>query len=977
MNSIQNNKLVFSFLGNAALGITLEAFLVKVLEDGSFSYDYQRVVAERMADYDYAFSEQEQEVVRFISEVHPHHIEKIFNRKKLKREVFFEKLPANEELQKAITAYCDRRIAGALALLKGSKVYWREKASDHPALISYNVHSESLKSTYYFTKVNDGIKYQLILKDNEEVLPLFQTNTRVLCSAPGWIAHEKGIFSLSDETEGQKIIPFLKKEQIEIPDRLADNFISAFLIKATRKADVRFEGFDLLEEAKQRKTLLHIAPDLEHKPVLHLMFQYDNFTVDENNTQEILAQVKRIGDKQIIVRLQRDLIWEAEKEKLLHKRGLTHIKPSWFLPKNKAAELETIMNWLAENKKVLTENGFELDTTWQNQTFAVSLPVVVTKEMRKDADWFDLHAVVRIDSLEIPFIRFKRNILNRDPRFKLPDGRIIFLPEAWFIKYADLFEFSEESNDRIRIHRQHQGLLNGHALLTGAINSRLKDEQKKIYTGETWQSYPAPARLNAQLRDYQKKGFDWLCSMSENRLGACLADDMGLGKTLQVIALLQHIKEQQLIAVADERMRGTQLDLFDEHNMPSLIVMAPSLIHNWERELGRFAPDLIVKKHSGYRRTSNLTDLSGADVILTTYGVVRNDLDMLMAIDFHYVILDESQLIKNMRSMSFQSVKKLHATNRIVLTGTPVENSLSDLWSQLTFLQPGLLGSHTFFRQEFVIPIEQQKDEQKLQRLQKLIRPFILRRTKEEVAPELPAQTRKLNHSEMSVEQARIYEEQKSYYRNKILDNISREGIQKSQILILRGLTQLRKIAIHPVLFDANYTGESAKFNDALLKLKELMVENRKVLIFSQFVRHLDLFRKAFIQENMPFSWLSGEVPQHQRSGVISEFEETIGFRAFLIQLRTGGSGLNLTQADCVFLLDPWWNPAAEEQAIARSHRIGQNQQVFVWKFITKDTIEDKIMRLQDQKSRLASDIIGKSNPIARLSQEDLEELFS
>ena len=327
--------------------------------------------------------------------------------------------------------------------------------------------------------------------------------------------------------------------------------------------------------------------------------------------------------------------------------------------------------------------------------------------------------------------------------------------------------------------------------------------------------------------------------------------------------------------------------------------------------------------------------------------------------------------------MSFQSVKKLNALNRIVLTGTPVENSLTDLWSQLTFLQPGLLGSYTYFRQEFVLPIEQHNDEQKRERLQKIIRPFILRRTKEEVAPDLPTQTRTINFSGMDEEQHRIYEEQKSYYRNKILENISKEGIQKSQILILRGLTQLRKLAIHPVLFDADYTGESAKFTDVLVRLEELRHQGRKVLLFSQFVKHLQLFREVFEREEIPFSWLSGEVPQQLRGGVISEFEETDGFRAFLIQLRTGGSGLNLTKADCVFLLDPWWNPAAEEQAIARSHRIGQHQPVFVWRFITKETIEEKIMKLQERKSQLATDIITQSNPIARLSQEDLEELFS
>jgi len=343
---------------------------------------------------------------------------------------------------------------------------------------------------------------------------------------------------------------------------------------------------------------------------------------------------------------------------------------------------------------------------------------------------------------------------------------------------------------------------------------------------------------------------------------------------------------------------------------------------------------------------------------------------------FEYVILDESQLIKNARSASFQSVKQLNARQRIVLTGTPVENSLSDLWSQLTFLQPGLLGSFKFFKQDFVIPIEQQHDAQRLEKLRKIIQPFILRRTKEEVAPELPELTRTIHFCEMAADQRSYYEEQKSKYRSKILENISREGIQKSQILILRGLTQLRKIAIHPALEDPEYTGSSAKFEEVLGRMETIGQQGRKVLLFSQFVKHLTLYRDHFVQNGTPHSWLTGQVPQTQRAGVIQQFDTHDGHRAFLIQLKTGGSGLNLTQADNVFLLDPWWNPASEEQAIARSHRMGQHQPVFAWRFITKDTIEEKILKLQEKKSRLALDIIDQTNTFGKITEEELHELF-
>ena len=980
ISEMLNTKLIFCFLANSQLGLTLEAFLIKILEDNSYSYDFQRIVLDRLSDYDFPFSETEIQVIRKISEINPANIERLFNKKKVKKEVFFEKLSTNEDLSKAIASYCDRRIAESLKLLAGETVFWREKASEHPGMQSFVVEQEQLKSIFRFTRVPEGIQYTLEIEHGDLKLNLKQAGTKVICNQPGWLMHSGRISPLMDGTEGQKLVPFLSKDRIEVPDRLADNFLSAFLIKTTRRADVRFEGFAVVDEPTHRFAALSIAPDLDHNPILHLTFHYDTFVVDETYQADLLAQVSRNNEGSVIYRFQRDPEWEASRNKLLDKLGLHRISPSCYHSKNEAAGIKTpdvLIHWLAEHTEQLGKLEFTVNAQWQNLEFLAEVPEVVTREMKREADWFDLFAVVRIAGMEIPFIKFKRHILGRNPRYTLPDGRIVLLPESWFIRYADLFEFSEDSNDRIRLHRQHQGLLNGHPLLSGDIAPRLKDEHKKIYTGNIGQEYPVPEGLQANLRSYQKRGYDWLCTMAENKLGACLADDMGLGKTLQVISLLQRLKEMRKVNSYATSAPSLQLDLFDEQPSTSLIVMAPSLVHNWEKELMRFAPDLKVKKHSGYRRTTLVSDINDADVLLTTYGVVRNDLDLLNQIEFNYVVLDESQLIKNMRSMSFQSVKKLNASNRIVLTGTPVENSLTDLWSQLTFLQPGLLGSYSYFRQEFVLPIEQHQDVQKLERLQKIIRPFILRRTKEEVAPELPIQTRTINFSAMDTEQLRVYEEQKSYYRNKILENINKEGIQKSQILILRGLTHLRKLAIHPVLFDAEFSGESAKFNDVIARLEDLRQQGRKVLLFSQFVKHLQLFRNEFTKANIPFSWLTGEVPQQNRGNVISEFEETEGFRAFLIQLRTGGSGLNLTKADCVFLLDPWWNPAAEEQAIARSHRIGQHQPVFVWRFITKETIEEKIMKLQERKSQLATDIISQSNPIARLSQEDLEELFS
>lgn len=983
---MKESQLIFCFIRQPIIGLTLEAFIVKILDNQTFSYEYQRVIYERRDDYNYPFTDIELQVIKKLADLTPQAVERVFNKKKIKKELFLDKLSKDEEQMKLLNTYFDKKIAGCLNLLRGQNVYWRIKASDHPGMLSYLVHSDPLKMVYHFTKVDAGIEYRLKLSYHDQQIMPTAPGTQVLCTDSGWLMHPTGIYSLSDGTDGQKVTPFLNKDIVVIPDKLADKFISAFLIKASRRSEVVFTGFDVQDKPDSIKAVLSLSLDLDHQPLFQLNFHYDQFQVNETHEQDLLAQVIRKAGKTVITRFHRKLKWEHQQTQLVIDSGMQKIRPSWFIPNGSPVDgerrVEDMMTWISTHKSNFDQLGIETETQWNGQEFLAMIPEVITREMKEEADWFDLYAVVKVGRFEIPFIRFKRNILERNPIFKLPDGKMLVLPEAWFIKYADLFEFSDdESENSIRLHRQHQGLLNGHPLLAGDINSRLAENQKKIYTGENQKSFPIPAGLNATLRDYQQKGFDWLCMMAENKLGACLADDMGLGKTIQVIALLQHAHEHKLISPSNQALaQASQMDLFSTVEepplLPSLVVMAPSLIHNWEKELQKFAPGLKVKRHAGYRRTEHAENLIDADVILTTYGVVRNDLDMLQKIEFGYIVLDESQLIKNMRSMSFQSVRKLNGLNRIVLTGTPVENSLTDLWSQLTFLQPGLLGSFNYFRQEFVMPIEQNKDEQKLARLQKIIRPFILRRTKEEVAPELPNQTRIIHYSNMDDEQKKYYEEQKSWYRNRILENVSREGIQKSQILILRGLTQLRKLAIHPILDNPDYAGDSAKFNDVLIRLEELRHQNRKVLIFSQFVKHLQLFRKAFEENGTPYSWLTGEVPQLQRGPAIAAFENHPGHKVFLIQLRTGGSGLNLTKADCVFLLDPWWNPAAEEQAIARSHRIGQHQPVFVWRFITKDTIEEKIMKLQEKKSRLAGDIISQANPLARISQEELEELF-
>jgi SNF2 family DNA or RNA helicase len=385
--------------------------------------------------------------------------------------------------------------------------------------------------------------------------------------------------------------------------------------------------------------------------------------------------------------------------------------------------------------------------------------------------------------------------------------------------------------------------------------------------------------------------------------------------------------------------------------------MPASLVFNWHNEINKFAPQLTVYRHTGSKRHRDIRLLSRFDILLTTYQTALRDVDMLGQLEYEYVVLDESQQIKNKNSKIFKAVNELVANHKISLSGTPIENSLSDLWAQMQFINPNLLGSYNFFQRNFIQPIEKQGDESVTDQLKTMIAPYLLRRTKEMVAKDLPELDTRVFYSEMSVEQKRLYEKEKSAVRNYLFENYAPHDLGYNNIVI-RALTKLRQIANHPRLVYDDYSKRSGKFDDISEQLDVVIRGNHKVLLFSSFVQHLQLFRNKLEKSGRPYTWLSGENTPAQREEAIKRFEQEEDTRIFLISLKAGGSGLNLTAADYVFITDPWWNPAAENQAIARAHRIGQTRNVFATKFITKDSIEEKILSLQEKKSKLFHDII-------------------
>jgi SNF2 family DNA or RNA helicase len=485
-----------------------------------------------------------------------------------------------------------------------------------------------------------------------------------------------------------------------------------------------------------------------------------------------------------------------------------------------------------------------------------------------------------------------------------------------------------------------------------ALRRELEEKRYRWQGVDRVGGWPVPPAVQAQLRDYQLGGFQWMCLLDEMGWGGCLADDMGLGKTLQTLTFLRHIVQR-----------------YPEET--HLVVCPTSLLYNWETEMKKFVPDLEYHIYYGPSRVLN----PAVSVMLTSYGVLRSDVEELAALKWGYVILDESQAIKNPASQARKAVQQLQSRNRMALSGTPVQNSTFDLYAQMDFLNPGMLGSQDFFRTQFATPVDRNGDKEAAARLRKLVYPFVLRRTKEQVARDLPDRTEMILWCEMGEEQRRIYDRFKETYRAALLDRIGEEGMGRSSIYILEGLTKLRQICDHPALVKEE--GVSAKLEELIREIEE-NAGHHKALVFSQFTSMLQLIRAALEERGIPYLYLDGSMAAGERKRAVVQFQEEEDTRIFLISLKAGGVGLTLTAADYVYLVDPWWNPAVEQQAIDRSHRIGQEKKVFAYRMICRDTVEEKILQLQERKKSLASDLIAdETGFVKQLTREDVDYLFS
>ena len=471
---------------------------------------------------------------------------------------------------------------------------------------------------------------------------------------------------------------------------------------------------------------------------------------------------------------------------------------------------------------------------------------------------------------------------------------------------------------------------------------------------------PTASGLQATLRDYQLAGFHWMQFLARHGLHGILADDMGLGKTLQTLA---HILTEK----HSGRSRG----------LPTLVIAPTSVVPNWRAEALRFTPSLRVLVLNGPDRKKYYRSIPHADIVLTSFALLQRDIDKLAAVPFHIVVLDEAQYIKNPRSKMAQAACKLVARNRLCLSGTPIENHLGELWSLMHFLVPGFLGTEDAFNKRFRTPIEKDGDMERNAILKSRVAPLILRRTKDQVAKELPPKTELVHLIELNTGQKDLYETVRATMNKRVREAIAARGIEQSQIVFLDALLKLRQICCHPKLLPEDYSNdvvESAKL-DFLTELLALLIEEgRRILLFSQFTSMLSLIEAHLVNEKIPYLKLTGA--SKDRGKLVEDFQNGKA-PVFLISLKAGGTGLNLTAADTVIHYDPWWNPAAEAQATDRAYRIGQNNPVFVHKLLCQDTVEERIHKLQQEKGKLAAGILADADISNRLDAATVRALLN
>ena len=940
-----NGRVIIVFTEHPIFGILLIPYIAERLNDGTLQLVEQAFHASSEAIS--MMSEAERQAIDIASYYTEKYLMGLYSREKTVSR-FLHKLSKDPaRIKNHIRPFIEKKLLEMLALIRenglpfyqkqaGSKILYAHHAyhiNPHDVEIRVTFHVDSKTFRYQLQCYYEGQSFSL-----SELKPVV-----VLTSSPVTLLLGMELYFFP-HIESARILAFTKKRSISVDASQIEKYIDNIVIPIARYHEIETHGLNIMEEKCVCEAILSFEDVTYNGQALQLGFRYRDqiFTPDSAIEMKKIVYRKTSGE---ICFFRRNMIMEEQAVQLLTDAGLQQLNNTYFSLSPKTPE-KTLVEWI-NNHRELLQQSFHLINNAENARYSLD-EIHIEQSCDNEVDWFELHITVVIGNLRIPFSRFRKHILEEKREYLLPDGRMILLPEEWFSKYANLLEMGIQTEKGIRLK---------HTFI-GAVQTALGENGiKKIPAKQQIRKVAVPKTLKATLRPYQQKGFSWMVHLYKRGFGGCLADDMGLGKTLQTLTLLQYIYKPSA-----------------PKQPATLIVVPTSLLHNWRREAKRFTALSMTEYNNTVAIDKKRPEkfFGRFHLIFTTYGMMKNNIDILRSYRFKYVVLDESQNIKNSDSLNFRSAIQLQSNHRLVLTGTPIENSLKDLWAQFHFIQPDLLGAESAFQKQFIIPIRQGNARVETQ-LQQLIAPFILRRSKKEVAPELPELTEETIYCDMTGEQNTCYEQEKNSLRNILLQH-TQSTDRLHSFSVLNGILRLRQLSCHPQLIFPDYTGTSGKATQIIETFDTLQSEGHKVLIFSSFVKHLELLAEAFQERGWKYALLTGSTSN--RSSEIAHFTDQKDVQAFLISLKAGGVGLNLTQADYVFIIDPWWNPAAESQAIARAHRIGQDKQVIAYLYITQNSIEEKILHLQDEKRRLAETFVADSESLPILSNEQWVDLL-
>ena len=925
-----------------------------------------------------------------------------FNTKK----AFFEK--ADKTTQRYVISQVDLHITEAVATASrlGVHIFFAPKPGEWlRQQDELHLNAEPLKLHAAFTKTDDGIDYRLTLGD--DIIPSAH-HTQILCNNPSLFVIDHSLRQLGEGLGGKLLTPFLKKEIYHIPASIQAKYFRQFILKIVKKIDISSDGFDVDNLHPQGKAVLMLQATTNGLYTLDTQFVYDTATFSSGDRREKSVTLHDDGKSVTFVCIWRNREWESSVTELLDNE----------LHRPQTASLQEMTAWLTTHEAVLTQHGIE---TQQRTTHHYVIGEVERiHNDRWTGDWFQMHVTLIFpDGTQMALTDFRDAIINGDREVRLPSGNWFVIPDEWYAQYSAAMLFGlMKSRGTLTFHRSQQTVLPTEDLLppTQKAPAACDKEEKTLppqglkatlrpyqFLGYRWMLSHQHGGTGCLLGDDMGLGktvqtiavilhyFESSASAPTDDRSREDTTDNGLIKDAgnsedqadysiirsdQVIRSDRVIRSNHIIRskptsppvqtslFSEEEMSGraakampsassSQPDLRQQSGHRAVLVAAPSsVVFNWHDEFRRFAPSLRVVEYTGNarERAAKQSQLANADVVLTSYPMLRNDIGVLSRLSFAIAVYDEAHAFRNNTSLLYQAVLKIHADFPIALTGTPMVNALDELWTLMSVLNPALLGDYETFQNNFIHPINVNLQDEHTAILRKLVAPYFLRRLRGDVLDSLPERQDEQVWCDMTEAQAALYEEEQSKMRNLLMDAEQ----ANNRIVVLAAITRLRRLACSPKL--EHKEGDSGKVLEVFDRLEELRGTDHKVLLFSEFTSFLDVIAEEMKQRGWSYDMLTGQ--SRDREAIVKHFQQTPSCQFFLVSLKAGGEGLNLTEADYVFLLDPWWNHAAEEQAIARAHRSGQRRSVMVYRFITRGSLEEQIQKVQDKKDDLVKAII-------------------